>query len=118
MPYRRFLTDFMESTTDLTFALVLRDETNLYTYGGGYMTVVKPPAGPFTDALLERALDDAVRAIVRGGNNALPRDKARIRAEFALRVKADTGMGRVLEDMARQKNLVDWPSLGVRRTRR
>ena len=118
MGYRRFCTDIMESAADLTFALVLRDETNTYTYGGGYVTVVKPPAGSLIDALLERALDTAVRAIVRQGNNALPRDKARIKAEYALKPKADTGAGRVIEYMARQKNLADWPSLGVRRTRR
>ena len=114
MGYRRFCTDIMESTTDFTCALVVRIQETQETLGGGYFSIRKP----FTGALLERALDDAVRAIVRGGNNALPRDKARIRAEFALKVKADTGMGRVLEDMARQKNLADWPSIGVRRTRR
>ena len=118
MGYRRHISDFMESTTELTFALVLRDETNTYPYGGGYVTVVKPPAAPLLDALLERALDTAVRAIVRQGNNALPRDKARIKAEYALKPKADTGAGRVIEYMARQKNLVDWPAIGVRRTRR
>ena len=107
MGYRRHISDLMESTTDLTFALVVRDETNLYTYGGGYVTVVKPPAGPLTDVLLERALVEAVWAIVRQGDKAFPRDADRIRAEHALKPKADTGAGRVLEDMARQKNQVD-----------
>ena len=51
MGYRRYISDVMESTTELTFALVLRDETNTYTYGGGYVTVAKPPAGPFTHPL-------------------------------------------------------------------
>ena len=107
MGYRRYISDVMESTTELTFALVLRDETNTYTYGGGYVTVAKPPAGPFTDAFLEKVLDDAVLAIVRRGNEAFPRDKVRIRAEYRTRQKQDTGIGRVLEDMARQKNQAD-----------
>ena len=106
MPYRHHISDIMESATELTFALVVRTPDNQETLGGGYVTVVKSPATPL-DALLERALDDAVALIVRKGNDALPRDKARIRAEYAAKVKADTGAGRVLEDMARQKNQVD-----------
>ena len=107
MGYRRFCTDFMESTTELTFALVVRIQETQETLGGGYVTVAKPPAGPLTDALLEKALDDAVRAIVWRGDKAFPRDKARIRAEYQAKPKADTGAGRVLEDMARNKNAVD-----------
>lgn len=107
MGYRRFPADFMESTTDLTFALVVLDAIEPYTYGGGYVTVAKPPAGPFMDTFLESALDEAVRAIVRQGDKAFPRDKARIRAEYQSKPKADTGVGRVLGDMARQKNQAD-----------
>ena len=108
MGYRRFCTDLMESTTDLTFALVVKDATDSeYTYGGGYVTVAKPPAGPFMDVFLESALDEAVRAIVWRGDKAFPRDKGRIRAAYQAKTKADTGAGRALEDMARQKNQVD-----------
>ena len=107
MGYRRFCTDIMESTTELTFALVVRDETDTYTYGGGYVTVIKPPAAPLADAILERDMDDAVTLIVRKGNDALPRDKGRIRAEYALKPKTDTGAGRVLMEMVRTKNQAD-----------
>ena len=93
----------MESTTNFTCALVLRSEGNDYTFGGGYLTIAKP----FTDAQLEKALDDAVALIIRKGNDALPRDKARIRAEYALKPKEDTGVGRVLREMARVKDNAD-----------
>ena len=107
MGYRRFCTDIMESTTELTFALVVRIQETQETLGGGYVTVIKPPTIPLTDALLEKALDDAVALIVRKGNDALPRDKARIRAEYALKPKEDTGVGRVLREMARVKDNAD-----------
>ena len=103
MGYRRFITDIMESTTDFTCALVVRTEDNQETLGGGYFSIRKP----FTDAQLEKSLDDAVALIVRKGNDALPRDKGRIRAEFALKPKEDTGAGRVLQEIVRGKNNTD-----------
>lgn len=107
MGYRRYLSDIMESTTDLTFALVVLDAIEPRTYGGGYPTIIKPPVTPLTDALLEKALDDAVLAIVRRGNDAFPRDKGRIRAEYASKPHEDTGIGRLLENLCRNKNAVD-----------
>ena len=97
----------MESATDVVFALVVRTADNQITMGGGYVTVIKPPAAPLADAILERDMDDAVTLIVSKGNDALPRDKGRIRAEYALKPKADTGAGRVLMEMVRTKNQAD-----------
>lgn len=104
MGYERSISDEMESTTDFTCALVvLSSEVPQITFGGGYLSIRKP----FTDMQLEAALDNAVVQIVRLGNNALPRDKARIRAEFALKRKEDTGVGRMVVEMARGKNNAD-----------
>lgn len=103
MPYRRHLSDFMESTTDFTCALVVRTEDNLATLGGGYFSIRKP----FTEQQLEKALDDAVQAIAKRGNDALPRNKGQIRAEFALKPKEDTGVGHIVQEYARGKNNID-----------
>lgn len=98
MKYERSISDVMESTTDLTLALVvLTAEAPQETLGGGYFSIDKP----FTDKQLEAALDEAVALIVKRGNNAFPRDKQRIRAEFAKKPKENTGAGRIVAEWAR-----------------
>lgn len=108
MGYRRHIAEVIETRQSLVFSLVVRDERNEHTFGGGYVALHKP----FTDAQLEQALDDAVQAIVRLGDKALPRDKARLRREAPAEGMEDTGAGNVVKEFARGKNNADWPGLG------
>lgn len=112
MGYRRHIGEAFETKKALVFSLVVRDETNVQTFGGGYVWVRKP----FTHAQLEQALDDAVQVIVRLGDKALPRDKVRIWLDAQAEGLEDTGMGRLVREQARGKNLVDWPPLSRGRT--
>lgn len=112
MGYRRHIGEAFETRTALVFSIVLRDEANATTFGGGYCTIRKP----FTDAQLEQALDDAVQAIVRMGDRALPRDKERIRAEAFAAGLVETGAGRQMREAARGKDNADWPALARGRT--
>ena len=78
----RFVSNFSETPvldareqvidTEYAFDLVVRDEENVYTYGGGRVRVLKSAVE--TDELLEAALDEAVEEIRAKGDRAYPKD--------------------------------------------
>ena len=69
MGYTRHVNNFVETPTEVSFDLVVRDEEDKYTYGGGRVTLPKP----LTDAQLPAVIEDAVAAIVDRGNAAFPK---------------------------------------------
>jgi len=107
LPYRRYVTDITEEATSITFALVVRDAANSFTYGGGYATITKP--------MTEAKLDAAVAQIVQLGDNAYPKQLTQADRDAMTPISRGSDTG-ILEDTVRQKNKADYPDLGrVRR---
>ena len=107
MGYRRFVTDITEEANTITFALVVRTEDNLTTYGGGYVTITKP--------MTEDKLDAAVMNIVNNGDKAYQKKLTQADRDSMTPIARGSDAG-ILEDTGRQKNKVDYPDLGrVRR---
>lgn len=69
MPYTRHLNNVVETDTEVIFDLVVRDEKDHYTYGGGRVTLRKP----ISDAQLDSLLDVAIASIVDRGDAAFPK---------------------------------------------
>ena len=81
MGLTRFVSNFSETPvregrrivdTEYAFDLVVRDEQNVFTYGGGRVRVLKSAVE--TNELLEAALDEAVEAIRAKGDRAYPKN--------------------------------------------
>jgi hypothetical protein len=103
MGLRIQVSDFTEETSQIVFALVVRTEDNANTFGGGYVTMAKP--------VTEAKLDTAVQKIVVEGDLAYPKKLSA--SDRAGLVEIDTPLSyRILENLARQKNIKDWPALG------
>ena len=111
MGFTRFVSNFSETPvldaqeevvdTEIAFDLVVRDEENVFTYGGGRVRV--RASAVETDELLEAELDKAVEAIRAKGDRAYPKD----RPEFCI---DDCALERRLWLMAKDKNMLDRPT--------
>ena len=107
--YRRHISDVTEEATQVTFVLVVRTADNFTTFGGGYVTLQKP--------VRSADLDAAVQNIVDEGDNAY--QKKLTQADRGAMTPIQNGItGRLIAEMARQKNLVDFPGIGLVRGRR
>ena len=72
-PVLRQVSNVLETATEVSFDLVVRTPERvrpILTYGGGRLTINKP----FTDVQMQAAINNAVRDIIRDGDNALPKD--------------------------------------------
>lgn len=109
MGFTRFVSNFSETPvregrrvidTEIAFDLVVRDEENVFTYGGGRVRVLESAVE--TDELLEAELDKAVEAIRAQGDRAYPKDHPEPTID-------DSALERRLWLMAKDKNMVDRP---------
>jgi hypothetical protein len=104
--YTRHLNNVVETDADISFDLVVRDERDFQTYGGGRVTVSKP----VTDSALIEAVNAAVSAIVAEGDWAFPKT-----APLGL-VDDSRLVARNLQEQVRTSNLEDrGPSLVTER---
>lgn len=71
MGYTRHINNVVETDAEVSFDLVVRDENDQYTYGGGRVTLRKPIA----DGQLPVSIDDAVANIVARGDAAYPKER-------------------------------------------
>ena len=106
----RFVSNFSETPvregrriidTEIAFDLVVRDEQNVFTYGGGRVRVLASAVE--TDELLEAALEEAVEAIRAKGDRAYPKDTPEPCID-------DCEMERRLWLIAKERNMTDRPT--------
>ena len=105
----RHISNVREDATTISFDLVVRDEANVLTYGGGRVTLTKPidpglriPVG-FSQEELAVEVDKAVEAIIKDGDLAYPKTRPSVGDEPADYVRR-------LRSVAAGMNLADRPS--------
>ena len=113
----RFITNVTSDATTISFDVVVRDEMNARTYGGGRVTLTKPidPAlripVEFSQAELAVEVGKAVEAIIKDGNDAYPRGKVDVAepADEDARKERDS-YARRLRSIVMGENIADRPT--------
>ena len=121
--YRRHLSQWIESDTEIRLTLVLRTPDNQTTYpGSGWLVVPKPqpPLPPLTPRQLADAVEKACVDIAENGL-FLPKEKDLTPVDMDKATSLDMNstqlrypMAVALRQRAQARNVADYPGLGRR----